>query len=102
MSNLTRSLKRLEANTKKLVEGKEKKAKRERENEKRRGWTLDQYLEESILSMYFPDIDPDLIFEDVVSRKWRLGSSDRVAITYGCRVWGEEYYVNPFAGLDTL
>lgn len=102
MSNLTRGLKKLEAYAKKLVEGKEKKAKRERENEKRRGWTLDQYLEESILSMYFPDIDPDLIFEDVVSRKWRLGSSDRVAITYGCQKWGSDEFRDPFAELDSI
>lgn len=99
---LNQSLKRLEVYTKKLVQGQSEKAKREREKEKRQNWSLDQHLEESVLSMYFPNIVPELIFEDVDSREWRLGSSDRVAIAYGCKKWGHGAYRDPFAELDNL
>lgn len=98
MSNLTRSLKRLEAYAKKYIESKKKRVRRE----KYENWTLDMLMEATTLEIYFPDVPKDEIDQDVLIRGFRLPSGDQNVIQYGCRVWGEEYYVNPFAGLDTL
>lgn len=102
MSNSTRSLKRLESQAKKLVEGKEKKAQREEYKKKYKDWTLDMLLEQSTLSMYFPDISQDEIDQDILTRGFRLPSDDRFVIRYGIQVFGEHQYRDPFAELDSI
>lgn len=95
---LNQSLKRLEVYTKKFVQGKEKKAKRE----KYKDWTLDMLLEVTTLEMYFPGVPREEIDQDILTRGFRLPSDDQLVIAYGIRIWGADAYRDPWAVLDTL
>jgi len=57
-------------------------------------------VEQMSLGMCCPEVSQDEIDEDILTRPFRLGHNDRLAIAHRIRKWGQDAYIDPFAELN--